>query len=157
MLCISEVISFRAATMTSWHFLLAKWQLTFLAYFRRSVESPARYPISFRLLSKSSVCLMTWEHNWILYYKECCAGVMLTNPCNLTSLYSASWLLLVGMEWTKHSRMMHSDISSQIRSPKISDTFFSSIDTSEERKQQKAHHQLTASNAMSSVGSSTFF
>lgn len=30
-LCISEVIRFLAATMTSWHFLLAKWQLTLRA------------------------------------------------------------------------------------------------------------------------------
>lgn len=70
----------------------------------------------------------------IVLQRMLCSCHMLTDPCSLTSLYSASWLLLVGMEWTKHSRMMHSDISSQIRSPKISDTFFWSIETSEENK-----------------------
>lgn len=59
MLCISEVIKFLAATITSWHFLLAKWELTFLAYFRRSVMSPFKNFISFKAFSNSSVDLIT--------------------------------------------------------------------------------------------------
>lgn len=60
-LCISEVIRFLAATITSWHFLLAKWELTLRAYFSKSVVSPFKNCMSFRAFSNSSVDLITWE------------------------------------------------------------------------------------------------
>lgn len=62
-LCILDVMSFRAATITSLHFLEAKWQLTSRAYFSKSVESPSRNSMSFRDVSNSSVSLITWNTN----------------------------------------------------------------------------------------------
>lgn len=60
-LWISEVIRFLAATITSWHFLLAKWELMLRAYFSKSVVSPFKNLISFRAFSNSSVDCMIWE------------------------------------------------------------------------------------------------
>lgn len=69
-LCILEVMSLRAATMTSLHFLLAKWQLTSLAYLSRSVESPCRNSMSFRHFSNSSVSLITWNTKNVILIKD---------------------------------------------------------------------------------------
>lgn len=59
-----------------------------------------------------------------------------TKNCCLTrtALYSSSWLLLSGMLWRRHSLMMHCEISSQISSPTMDESFLSPIDTSEEQK-----------------------
>jgi len=58
-LCISEVIRFLAATITSWHFLLAKWELTLRAYFSKSVVSPFKKCMFLKAFSNSSVDLIT--------------------------------------------------------------------------------------------------
>lgn len=58
-LCISEVIRLLAAMITSWHFLLAKWELTLQAYFSKAVVSSFKKCIFFRAFSNSSVDLIT--------------------------------------------------------------------------------------------------
>lgn len=52
-------------------------------------------------------------------------------------LYRSSSLLLAGIEWTRHSWMMHCERSSQINSPRIAESFLSPMDTSGERKNKK--------------------
>lgn len=53
-----------------------------------------------------------------------------------TVLYFSSWLLLFGMECTRHSWMIHRDISSQISSPKMVESFLSPMDTSEKNNKK---------------------
>lgn len=136
-MCIWDVMSLRAATITSLHFLVAKWQLTSRAYLSRSVESPCRNSMSFRDVSNSPVSLITWSKNRsALVNKRRQLGEDETeaqqiNCClTRTALYSSSWLLLSGMLWRRHSLIMHCEISSQISSPRMDESFFSPMDTS---------------------------
>lgn len=115
-MCILDVMSLRAATITSLHFLEAKWQLTSLAYLSRSVESPCRNSMSFRDFSNSSVSLITWDakgsvqskrettgvyKNWKKHKKNCCfdsysaiflqLAAVVRDAVEKTLVYDALW------------------------------------------------------------------
>lgn len=98
-LWISEVIKFLAVTITSWHFLLAKWELMLRAYFSKSVASPFKNCISFKAFSNSSVACMIWgrktrkkkEKNYIHIFHF---NIKISNPMYRKEQRPASYLSL---------------------------------------------------------------
>lgn len=118
------------------------------------MESCCRNSMSLSDFSNSSVCLMTWnrsisadcysnqnvkkrfstdQHSWKTDHRiEISVNTLETLCWGPTVMYFSSWLLLFGTECTRHSWIIYWDISSQISSPKMVESFLSPIDTSEE-------------------------